>query len=60
MRWSALVLAAALSVGVAYRVIQDDYEHDAEEPRPYFEPYHPGFVGIFGEPTNFRRWAGVQ
>ena len=51
-----LLLAALGAVPVlSYRVVQDDYTHDGQEPRPYFEPYHPGFVNVFGDATNPRR-----
>ncbi len=52
---SAVLVALLVPAALAYRVIQDDYMHDTEEPRQYFEPYHPGFVGTWGEPTNPRR-----
>ena len=50
------LLALLVALVSAYRVVQDDYSHADEELVSYFEPYHPGYVGIFGEPTNPRRW----
>jgi hypothetical protein len=56
--WAAALFAASLlHVAVSYRVVQEDYSHAGEAPRPYFEPYHPGFVNVFGDPTNPRRWV---
>jgi hypothetical protein len=51
-----IAFTALATVAVAYRVVQENYGHLGEEPRPYFEPYHPGFVGIFGDPSQPRRW----
>lgn len=53
---SVAAFAALAALGLAYRVVQDTYSHSGEEPLPYFEPYHPGYVGIFGDPTQPRRW----
>lgn len=57
IRLVALALLVGLHGRVAgFRVVQDEYDHFGETPTQYFEPYHPGFTGIFGDPTNPRRW----
>lgn len=56
LRGAAALLLVALWPAAAYRVVQDDYGHQGESPAPYFEPYHPGYVGTFGDPTQPRRW----
>ena len=50
-----VAVAAVLPFAIAYRVVQDDYSHGGEAPRSYFEPYHPGFVNVFGDATMPRR-----
>ena len=40
----------SIGPAIAYRIF------DPNDTRPaYFEPYHPGFVGISGDPANTRR-----
>ena len=38
------ILIGLIDVSIAFRVVQDAFGHDGEEPAAYFEPYHPGCV----------------
>ena len=40
-RWGAVALASLLSGAMAYRVVQDDYDHGGEPHRQYFEASEP-------------------
>lgn len=51
-----VLVAVLLLPAAAYRVVQTEYDHAGEALPAYFEPYNPGFVGMFGDPRNPRRW----